>query len=88
MYTYGMYTYGMYTYGMYTYGMYTYGMYTYGMYTYGMYTYGMYLLTIASFRIGVPSILFESFFCSTQLIQTKKKDKKNDSSCFEELQGQ
>jgi hypothetical protein len=36
--------------------MYTYGMYTYGMYTYGMYTY--ILLTIASFRIGVPSILF------------------------------
>ena len=47
----------MYTYGMYTNGMYTYGMYTYGMYTYGMYT-SYNVLTIASFRIGVPSILF------------------------------
>ena len=35
----------------------TYGMYTYGMYTYGEFFYN--LLTIASFRIGVPSILLK-----------------------------
>ena len=56
---------------MYTYGMHT----TYGMHN-GMYTYGFWqifvtnfcdnffvtynLLTFASFRIGVPSILFET----------------------------
>ena len=54
--------------------MYAYGMYVYGMYAYGMYTYGIFetiffedflkilltynLSTNASFRIGVPSILF------------------------------
>ena len=61
--TYSIYTYGMYTYGMYIYGMYTYDMYTYGLYTYCLYRYVcfwriLFLLLIASFRIGVPSILF------------------------------
>ena len=53
-------------------GMYTYGMHTYGMYTYEyeyflwfffpiflrLFLWIFYLLTFASFRIGVPSILF------------------------------
>ena len=46
----------MYTYGIYTYGMYTYGMYTYVIFLTKFLTYN--LSTIASFRIGVPSILF------------------------------
>ena len=54
------------SYGMYAYGMHAYGMYAYGMYT-GTYfcTYFLFLnfisisdlLTDASFRIGLPSIL-------------------------------
>jgi flagellar biosynthesis protein FliR len=60
----------MYTYGMYTYGMYTYGMYVYFRWIYKLFdeffdkfffqwifrTYN--ISFIASFRIGVPLILF------------------------------
>ena len=90
-----MYTYGMYAYGMYAYGMYTYGMYTYGMYTYGEFLgwiflgifFGIFLgnfltydlLTIASFRIGVPSILF---FMETSEVQDPLKGSHINCRCF------
>ena len=63
-------TYGMYTYGMYTYGMYTYGMYAIPFrriffrqilrifFDDFFFRRIFYLLTIASFRIEVPLILF------------------------------
>ena len=76
----------MYTYGMHTYGMHTYGVYTYCIRIFSTNFFDSFneeflkqifrnffnkFLTIASFRIGVPSILFlEKILCFDSCNQT------------------